>query len=275
MFDNDGNFWKGDVVEAIHDAHAIEEVDVINFSGGVDHSRDGNSGCQAYRQPCALRKAAKNAIEDGTTVLAAAGNADVDGHLCCPALLDDVICVGGFVPRCTAEFENHEESGYGDHRTELPLAGWIEPPKDASIDHSKEVICTGFNCSSFPEHSCERCRKDVRWTHNVPQYNDKPDTLAPSILPVEASTDHMSQGTSWAVPFVTGAVAEMIAGAKSQGETLRPETIRDGIRRANRPLDKGSAKMFDAVGAVETVFRGQSLRFSPTWYKQELGSTDS
>lgn len=195
--------------------------------------------------------------------------------MCCPALLDEAICVGGFVPRCTAEIENQNDNDGRRTRTTPSLAGWVEPSvADRDVDHSEETVCTGYNCSPSPKYSCNDCRKDVEWEYNIPPYNEKPDTLAPAVIPVEGDVASLARGTSWATPFVTAAVAEIVAGAKSQGETVPPESIRDGIRRANRPLDKGPVKLFNATGAVETVFQAQNLRFSPTWHKQQTDTID-
>jgi len=189
--------------------------------------------------------------------------------MACPAILDSVISVGGFVPKCTKRLENPENMWSRTLQSKPPNAGWVEPPKGEAEKfdeyQSDVVVCTGQNCTPSPGQTCKKHRRDVEWEYNVPHYRDKPDTLGPAVIPTEGNPSTMTSGTSWAVPFVTSVVAEMISGAKTQNATLTPQDIRRGIRQANRPLDDGPEKMLNGTGAIQAVFNEQGLRLDIDW----------
>lgn len=277
VFNEEGKFAPRRVIRAFHQAHAVDKVDIINFSGGVDHSNDGNSGCSAYKQPCKLRKAARKAIDDGTVVVAAAGDTVKHDHMACPAILDDVISVGGFVPKCATRLNTSDDLLGKNLQTKPPNAGWIEPPEGAKEDldeyNTDLVVCTGHDCLPSPTSSCDKCRKDVPWTYNVPSYRNKPDTLAPAVMANQGYPSTMASGSSWAAPFATLVAGLILSGAKSQKSNVSPQELRKGIRKANRPLDDGTEKMLNATGAIEYIFNQKELDFSIDWGDTTVDTT--
>lgn len=233
-----GHVRERHIINAIGWAHLHDGVDVINLSLGNDHSEDGNAGCARRQTPCKVRDAAEQAIDDGITVVAAAGNAQQYDSVCCPSLLDRAISVGGFISECTCQ-------------PDIPGQAQAQPPKAAwDFDGEDDTIyCTGEGCSPHPDHSCEKYRKTRNWSGNVDPVWNKPDILAPAELVIWKSSDHnslrISPATSWATPRVTAVVAEIIALVRGEDQVVRPETLRKGLRDGADRLDSGEYMQFN------------------------------
>jgi hypothetical protein len=205
------------LINAIGWAHTEDEVDVINISLGNDHSEDGNGECGRWRTPCRVNHAAEQAIDDGITVVAAAGNADQYDSVCCPSLFDRAISVGGFISECTC---NPDIGNTPGGITFPPKSGWIPGGQQDTI------YCTGQDCSPLPEHSCDAARRVRNWSGNVNPVRNKPDILAPAELVVMGSEGtRISLATSWATPRVAAMIAETIGYVRAQGQVVRPETL--------------------------------------------------
>lgn len=264
-----GTVWGRHLVEAIGRAHLDHGMDVIDVSLGTDHSSDGNSGCSAYRQPCRARYAARQAVDDGIVVVAAAGNEAQFESVCCPGLASDVVCVGGFVSKCRTRLERSDPMSLGGLESRPPNACWIDHQDKPETD---EVYCTGLDCS--PGRACENNRENVPWDGNVEAVEGKPDVLAPATVPIRTGDGpSLVNGTSWAAAIVSATVAEVIAGTRDNGETATPEIMRRAIMEGATRLDEGSEKKFSSEGVLQRVYRELDLRFetSPrhsdrTWF---------
>lgn len=119
-----GTAKRGNVVDAIGDASA-HGIDVLNLSIGIFHGEEEDHDCGGM---CRVADETRLAIEDGVTVIAATGNRQLDDPLAvhCPALVDEVIGVGGFVSRCRTELIETGQSGqYWTRNEELrgPFCG--------------------------------------------------------------------------------------------------------------------------------------------------------
>jgi subtilisin family serine protease len=81
-------------------------VDIINLSLGTDHFSNDEKGCDHTGSQCGISEAADYAVEQGVVLVTAAGNSPGANAVCCPALSDAAICVGGCVAECTATPSN-------------------------------------------------------------------------------------------------------------------------------------------------------------------------
>lgn len=259
-----GVILQRDLLKAIGTAHKVHEVDVIHLSLGFDHSKDGVS-CDMPNEPCKVRSAAKQAVDDNITVVAAAGNADPadeaenDNGVCCPALLNEVISVGGMFPACTATFEeSHSASTINPNNTTLPpLACWI---KEKGTEETGTPICSGLGCS--PKDSCDDNRIVTEWEGNVNHEPSEIDILAPVVYPIE-NRDHepdITSGTSYAAPFVTGLVAEITALLKENNEQVDPTQIQAAIANTAEPVERGNGRYLQGESALKRITERKGIR---------------
>lgn len=239
-----GEIHQRHLLKAMGKAHLNHQVDVINLSLGYDHSHGGIK-CDMPNEPCKTREAAKRAIDDGITVVAAAGNDNEsdqykpDEDICCPALLDEVISVSGMFAACTAQPQESTASPtiQQPQPTPPPLSCWVS--KDDEVPGA--YICTGLGCSMSPGSGCEDHRVVVEWGGNVDCDPADIDVLAPAEFPTRSDSGDptVAGGTSYAAPIVTAVVAEAVILLKYGGETPNPDQIRSAIRHANEPLEDG------------------------------------
>lgn len=249
-----GTIWGRHLIKGLGRAHLEDEVDVVNLSVGNDHSGDGNEACARGPTPCKLREATQMAIDDGIVVVGAAGNESQFESVCCPALLDEAICVGGFVSKCDFRLEDDDPLSLAGRYSKPPKACWIDQSLDLGAD---DIFCSGLHCS--PGTSCEHNRRTVPWEGNVAPANGKPDVLAPAMLPVHWKVPQLSVGTSWATAFVTSVVAETMAGIQNLDAESSPQLFRRGFLETADELDDESAQMLNAKRALIHVFEEQDL----------------
>lgn len=247
------------LVEAFGKAHLVHDVDVLNVSLGNDHSTDGNGGCGAYGQPCKVRDAAQQAVADGIPVVSAAGNAEQFDSVCCPGLAEPVICVGGFVSRCTARLDAENPLSLAGREPLPPCACWVRTDGDAEPGG---VYCTGLGCSL--DHDCEDHRELGPWRGNVRSVGEKPDVLAPATVPVPGASPPVLHGTSWSTAFVSATVAEVVAGVRDAGARVSPATLRESIRNGAGVLDDGTERMFQERATLERVYDELGLQVRTT-----------
>lgn len=222
-----GKAWGRRLVNAMGIAHKEDDVDIIHISLGTDHSRDGNLGCSNYRQPCRLRYAAQQAIDDGINVVASAGNSDQFDSIACPSLNDETISVGGFVAKCNKRLDMEDPLSLGGIENKPPMACWLDRDDDF---HTEGIFCSGLGCT--PYDSCAQYRQIERWSGNVPPTNGKPDVLAPAMIPAFWGVNQLTLGTSWAAAFVTAGLAEIHAGLEDEGYETTPQQLRRAVIEA-------------------------------------------
>lgn len=250
-----GTVLQRDLMRAMGMAHN-DEVDIMNISLGNDHSDDNCQLCDMPNEPCKIRDAAQQAINDGISIVAGAGNKPRFNTICCPALLDDVICVAGAVSKCTAR----EES-----KTDVMSVDSIYPPYSCWIklaDSEKEMddqpLCSGLNCSA--DMRCDEYQENTSWSGNVESIDGKPDVYAPAAFPVETKNDPLiTTGTSYATPIVTAAVAVLLTGLKNEDICVSPEEIRAAVSKTGLKLDEDGGNMIDSWQLVKRIYRHYDL----------------
>lgn len=220
---------------------AIDDgVDILNISAG-----------DPWPGPIDLNpniRITKRAIREGIIVVAAAGNEDpdIDGRLPvhCPAALEDVIAVGGFVSRCPAtpgEESSNEPGG--------PFYIRDEPDED-----DEELTFSGSYCGEqgcVDGKGCIPSKREVAWEYNVLPTGDKPDVLAPVIIPeaLAEGDPFLNSGTSFAAPIVTGALGSILDELRrSKNRDLNSYQAREAVVEGSSPIDEGKLPKFDAMG---------------------------
>ena len=219
---------RGETVQAIADATEAD-VDVLNISAGIPHECGGR---------CILSREAKLAAEiDNVCIVAAIGNQDNETvekeGVNCPALLDSVIGVGGYVPTCEADIDRGKQSSQW----------WLENGNIIG------PFCgqTGDCCS---DEICETNRKEEPWKANVSFHNAAPDVLAPVIDINGSSLSEMTfqVGTSFAAPIISALLARMLG---ELDEIPSVDKIQKSIRLTGKQLDES-----DLIKMDETAARG-------------------
>lgn len=252
-----GVILQRDLLKSMYAATYEDQVDVINLSLGFDHSTDGVS-CDMPNEPCKVRESASRAIDEGISVVAAAGNADPtddpekhDMAVCCPALLDDTICVGGFVPFCTYKPPEEDRPGLirKDEKTLPPLAAWMVP-KD--LEYSGLPLCTGLDCTPLGTQ-CEDNRVIQSWEGNVSDENRELDILAPVAYPIidVDNEPNITRGTSYAAPYVTSAVGTILALLRENEKEATPQQLCSFVIDSGTPVDKGEGNYLCIEKAVK------------------------
>ncbi|WP_175480254.1 S8 family serine peptidase [Natrinema salaciae] len=270
-----GTVLQRDLLKAIGRAHQTHDTDIINLSLGYDHSHDGVS-CDMPNEPCKVREAAKRAIDDGITVVAAAGNADEsdeaenDEGVCCPALLNEVISVGGMFPVCTATAEEeHTSTTVGPNTRMLPpFAGWIHTGDPSEVI---SPLCTGLGCS--PTENCGGNLAITEWGGNVDHEPSEIDVLAPGTFPLRNldGEPDITEGTSFAVPVVTAVVAEITAFLKAHDEAVLPTQIQAALANTAEEVQHGDGLYLQGASALKRISSRKDLRGNFTRRPDDLG----
>ena len=217
---------------------AMEDAHVLNLSLGTLH--------EDCNQRCRVCTYARKAVENNTIVVAAMGNIDReeekndenedcgDQSVYCPALADEVITVGGYVPRCQSKITDSEDSSQ--------LWATYE-------DDPIGPFCGGFDCSE--EASCGEHLLEQWWEGNVEPEGNKPDVLAPVLYPVDRGEEPpYFTGTSFAAPIVSGVIASILSDLFPAGLDPTPGEVQEAIRTTSietvENSDTGKINMKDA-----------------------------
>jgi subtilisin family serine protease len=243
-----GDIWGRHLLDALGYAHKRDQVDVINMSVGNDHSTDGNPGCAAHNQPCALRKAVKEAVGDGIPVVAAAGNSSQYNSVCCPSLCEMAISVGGVLSKCT--YTPPIENSQRELSARPPLSCWS--PNDDEFD-IEFALCSGEDCMPHPDVSCEECRRTENWSGNVNPVRNKPDILAPAATISTGDNPYTKLGTSFATPIVTAWVAEVMAAVRERGINPPAYVFRQSLEETGSEVE-GRDLLMNGREAMKKVF---------------------
>lgn len=213
-----GEYGVGDLLPAIHAAVA-DGVDVLNVSVGVD---------SRYGGQFSYERAVEDATEQGTTLVAAAGNEGSANRVCYPALAEGAISVAGCVVRC--------DRPVGDHVRDARL--WLGDPRAHDGPY-----CSRRGCSSRTD-----CHSDHRsvgwWVGNVPPDGDDPTVAAPCYAVVTDGIEKEGHGTSFAAPVVTGVLARL---------TARRAELSSGSELAERLRDVGENIGYDHLNEFQRV----------------------
>lgn len=195
----------------------------------------------------------RRALEEGITVVAAAGNWKPNQEerppVHCPAALEDVIAVGGFVSRCPAN--------WGDEPAE-DATGPYYIRKDPEFEYTEripeETFCGQVGC--IDGDSCITNRSEVPWEYNVQPTGGKPDVLAPIHIPVEAGNGKcwLQVGSSYAAPIVTGSLGSILDELNQTDRRVpTPYRLREAVRDGAAPLDESRQVKYDAMGVRQEL----------------------
>lgn len=226
--------YSTDFLEPIADA-GRDSVDLLNISAGFPHDDARGS----FR----VRKAIRTEANRGTTVVAAAGNVNKDPseQVNCPALYDEAIAVGGFVPECTVDIITDDPD----------RALWIRTVERRDLPDYQGPICSQMDCSD--EHKCDENRHEHWWRWNVRRKNDKPDVLAPvHYMTKDERGPYLIRGTSFSAPIVTGQLAALLATVDGSPTSEALSTV---VRRSTVEIDDGTDGKFNADRAKRLLQR--------------------
>ena len=235
-------------LEAYSDAisAAIDDgVDILNVSAG-----------DPWRGPIALNPnipETKRALHENITVIAAAGNWKSNQEnrppIHCPAALEDVIAVGGFVSKCPAEPGNESpENQKGPYYIlQKPDFEYHEAVPD-------EGFCGQVGC--IDGDSCIIRQTNKKWEYNAQPTGGKPDVVAPVHFPVETLDGNrfLRSGSSFAAPIVTGSLGCILDELnRTDRATVTPFQLRMAVIEGGAPLDGGTQVKYDAMGVRKAL----------------------
>jgi subtilase family serine protease len=210
---------RSNVVDAIYEA-SQRGVDILNISLGVCHSEEEGHDCGEL---CRIADEARLAVEeDGVTIVAATGNDWNADAVACPALVTDVIGVGGYISICENDIDYSGESSQY----------WV------NSDQMYGPFCGHRGCFSGP---CEKHCKEEPWGNNVSFHNAVPNILAP-VARVAEDSDGLSleAGTSFATPLIAGRLATVVSDLiLEEGKDPDPGDLRRGLQLTGAELDEG------------------------------------
>lgn len=220
---------------------AIDDgVDILNVSAGDPWPGPvrANPNVQETRR----------ALDEGITVVAAAGNwqskQEQRPPVHCPAALEGVIAVGGFVSRCPADA--------GEERPDRKTGPYyVHTNPEFEYDDSVPggTFCGQVGC--IGGDSCLTNKSDVPWEYNAQPTGGKPDVLAPVHVPIETAEGKRSlaPGPSFAAPIVTGSLARILDELnRTDRQPTTPYRLREAVVAGAAPLDEGKQSKYDAMG---------------------------
>lgn len=233
--------------EAI-DQVIADGVDIVNLSAGDPWRAAVEDNPNVHET--------RRLIEEGITVVAAAGNYNPDEHdsrppVHCPAAVDEVVSVGSYLTRCPAdagdESSDKEEGPYHWVTDGVDLDSEVVPLED--------VYCGERGCING--ESCFGKQHAVEWEYNVLPTGGKPDVFAPTNIMREHTDEgcFMGAGTSFSAPLVTGSLACMFSEIRENGDDLpAPYEVREAVRAGSTGLEgRSRAGKYDAMGVRKNL----------------------
>jgi subtilisin family serine protease len=230
-------------LEAYSDAisTAIEDdVDILNVSAG-----------DPWRGPIAINPnvpETKRALDAGITVVAAAGNWKPNQEdrppVHCPAALEDVLAVGGFISECPAAPGDEDATESNGPYYVLKNEGF-----EYSDRVSENTLCGQIGC--VDGSSCITKQSDKPWEYNPQPASGKPDVLAPVHFPHERSNGKrfLGSGSSFAAPIVTGSLACIIDELNRTGNAaVTPFQLRRAVIDGGASMNISAQTKYDAMG---------------------------
>lgn len=188
-------------VEAFYEAieRAIEiDVDILNISA------DDSSQLPVYSNPYA--KHTKRALDEEIIVVGATGNWKPDTDrppIGCPAAMEQVIGVGGFVTKCPCEIKHVDV----DDKLQGPYYALKKDSENYAGIVTEQTFCGWTKCCDGNDCIIKSIEKE--WDRNSIPTNGGPDILAPVHYPRTTSNNipYIVAGTSYSAPIVTAALA--------------------------------------------------------------------
>jgi subtilisin family serine protease len=250
--DMEGEYNDRDLVTAIVWA-ADYGVDVLNLSLGSDHISNENKDCDMTGASCAVAEAAEYAADKGVVLVSAVGNQSLTESVCCPALSDYSVAVGGCVAKCTASIQGRE--GMIGPDIKPPGAIWVDRPDDKGLS---EPVCRTEGCG--PGESCESNRVLEEWSGNPTFVSDTPDTLAPAYYPTKwAEGPVMQTGTSFAAPIVTATILNVLMIIRNEGKDAQTSAIRKCLQISGEEIDNVPVGVLNAFRFANELMQSKGL----------------
>lgn len=251
--DKHGSYDDRDLVTAIVWA-ADRGVDVLNLSLGSDHISNKDKDCSITGPSCAVAEAVEYAKGEGAVVVSAVGNEPAAQSVCCPALSDHSIAVGGCVAKCNASIQE-DDKVINPGQLRPPGAIWVERPDDLGLSGQ---FCSTKGCT-FTE-DCESNREITEWSGNPKFVSNTPDTLAPVYYPVGSSKGPiLEKGTSFAVPIVVGGLINILGILRERNKVAGPEIIRRNLRISGNSVNDVPVGVFNAHQLANELVDEQDL----------------
>lgn len=247
-----------DVLTTFGMASQDDDVDVINYSVGADHISSDGEDCTPTDQPCRLSNAAKMAVGEGTAVISAAGNRPTFEKMCCPALSERVISVGGSISECRGHErlqpstpsvrETETKHGYdASNITKSPGAIWVDTNDSIGINYP---LCSTEDCST--KETCHNNQYNVKWDGNVEETPNNPNIYAPANFIAKGGVI-MTSGTSYSTPIVSGGVANIINKCREDGRELSPGEIKSAVVSTGNELENNNGCIFSMKQVYELL----------------------
>lgn len=246
VIQEDRSVDEADFIEALNSARQ-DDVDIINTSIGFDHLGSKTKQCTSRFHNCAISHEVEKIIEDGISLVAGAGNEGHSEKTASPAIIDEVIGVAGYIPKCG--------------QSEVPRpegAIWIHPTEKDEHDvdpNNITPLCSMKGCGVG--EMCAENRMDVYWNGNSTHEGNKPDVAAPAAIVVGGEGNPYDPavvpGTSYAAPIVTAQIANWLTVYNYEGIEASPHEIQNGIRESNTNLEDGQDLLLDGIRAFEEI----------------------
>lgn len=197
----------------------------------------------------------KRAIDEGITVVAAAGNFDPETQserppVHCPAAHEPVIAVGGLEVRCPVD--PGEEPADGDAGPYYCTPDHLNDPSPPTPTDT--AFCSQNGC--VDDESCFGSQTETEWDYNPLPTDAKPDVLAPMHRPIgRADGPHLLKvGTSFAAPIVAGSLGCIFSESLEIRDQLPyPHRIRDAVIEGSSPIVESDRMKYDAMGTRDAL----------------------
>lgn len=245
--DSNDTISTGAFYDAIQEAISIG-VDILNISA------DDASRIPISVNP--ITRTIQDALDEEIVVVAAIGNWYPDQDrppIGCPAAVDDVIGVGGFVTECPCE-PNENNGG-------ATLQGpYYALKKEGKEYHGLVTEDTFYGWSKcYDGTDCIGRSIEKEWDRNPSPTENGPDVLAPVHFPRQKPdrTPYIIAGTSYAAPIVTAALALGYEECITEtGQRPNHYHAMEALRQSRAPINHSD---YDKLNATKLLAELKSM----------------
>lgn len=234
-----------------------DRIDIVNISAGLYHAEDEDKDCTVRNPACSVCEMANSVIDAGIPIVAGAGKKGDDKGLCCPSTATDVIASGGAVAECTADVRSSGWQSDGSERP--PNAVWIRHPDENGWPGN---YCSQRGC--YPGENCSDNRVISPWSNNPEPRDGKPNVLAPCVWPArdEERNAVLAAGTSYAVPIVTSAIANVTRSLDERGYAPTAPSVRASLEKSGNTVPDGEVPLLDGEAFAEHLGEKFDLEYN-------------
>lgn len=239
VMDESGKCSVSDLLMGLDEVR-LQSPDILNLSAGTRPS-----GCD---QNCRLCQAITVLVDTHEiTVVAAIGNQKNerdDMRVTCPARAAPSIGVGGFLAFC--DFGQPTRGTFWDEElnTRVVYCGGHECDGGKFKNSGGRSLLGSPNDRSeepFIKKSCADNKIEEPYALNADPAFGKPDILGPTQVPDPFKIEkfRLDYGTSYACPFVSAALANIVMKLAAEGKQSNPETLKRLMIKSGKDLDTG------------------------------------